>query len=126
MDPCSYDSRYIEGIDCFNRQAYFEAHEVWEAVWMEQAGTAKDFYKGLIQVAVCLHHFRNGNTRGARKLCLSSRRYLEPYPSPYLGIDVRRLLSDMQRCCAELLTSQEETPPARFPAESLPKLALTD
>ena len=69
MDQDTYDSRYIEGIDCFNRGAYFQAHEVWESVWMEEGGTAKDFYKGLIQVAVCLHHFGNGNTRRGRGSC---------------------------------------------------------
>ena len=37
------------------------------------------FYKGLIQAAVALHHFGNGNIRGARKVYRSSRGYLEPY-----------------------------------------------
>jgi len=91
---------------------------------MEEVGTAKDFYKGLIQVAVCLHHFGNGNTRGARKLCVSSCRYLANYGPRYLGIDVTRLLSEMKSCCAELLASQEETPRVKVVPRLLPKLQL--
>ena len=124
MDQDTYDSRYIEGIDCFNRGAYFQAHEVWESVWMEEGGTAKDFYKGLIQVAVCLHHFGKGNTRGARKLCVSSRRYLLNYGPRYRGIDVNRLLGEMEQCCAELMASPAETPRVKVVPRLLPKLQL--
>ena len=34
----SYDPRYLAGIVLFNRGDYFEAHEVWEDLWMETAG----------------------------------------------------------------------------------------
>lgn len=124
MDQGAYDSRYVEGIDCFNRGAYFQAHEVWESVWMEESGAAKDFYKGLIQAAVCLHHFGNGNTRGARKLCVSSRRYLSNYGPRFQGIDIQRLLDELERCCADLLASQEETPRGKRDSRLLPKLQL--
>ena len=32
-----YDRRYLGYFDCFNRQHYFEAHEVLEALWLPQA-----------------------------------------------------------------------------------------
>ena len=30
-----YDPRYLAGIVLFNRGDFFEAHEVWESLWME-------------------------------------------------------------------------------------------
>src|SRR5437879_287850 len=33
-----YDPRYLAGIVLFNRGDFFEAHEVWEALWMESFG----------------------------------------------------------------------------------------
>lgn len=124
MDQSSCDPRYGRGIDSFNAQAYFQAHEIWESVWMEETGVGKDFYKGLIQFAVCLHHFRNGNTRGARKLCVSGSRYLDNYRPWYLGVDVNRLLTQMQACCAELLASPDETPRVSFDTQRVPTLEL--
>ena len=67
-----YDPRYLEGIDCFNRGAFFDAHEVWEALWTDTEGPSRRFYQGLIQVAVCLHHFGNGNLRGPGN-CITAR-----------------------------------------------------
>ena len=57
---------YRAGIELFNKCEFFEAHDVWEEVWAEYRGPSRTFYKGLIQVAVALHHFGNGNIRGAK------------------------------------------------------------
>ena len=72
----SYDPRYLAGIVLFNRGDYFEAHEVWEALWMETFGEEKRFYQALIQAAVGLCHFCNGNLRGRnlRGQCGTTRR----------------------------------------------------
>jgi uncharacterized protein len=110
------DARYVQGIEYFNRHAFFHAHEVWEDLWQETQGPARQFYQGLIQVAVCLHHFRNGNLRGACKLYHSSTEYLRAYAPRYAGLDVAGLLHDLAACCAELL---------EVSAEELPALALT-
>ena len=60
-----YDPRYLAGIVLFNRGDFFEAHEVWEIAVDGHAGPEKTFYQGLIQAAVGLCHFCNGNVRGA-------------------------------------------------------------
>jgi len=122
VEKREYDSRYLEGIARFNRQEFFEAHQVWETVWLEVAGPTKDFYKGLIQVAIGLHHFRRGNTRGIRKLYFTSRRYLGEYVPVYMGLDVEKLLSDMDRCCSEVAHSEEHTPSGRLVPETIPEI----
>src|SRR5262249_37101593 len=81
-----YDERYLPGIVCFNERDFFEAHEVWEDIWMDCTGPERRFYQALIQAAVALYHFRNGNLRGASKLYKSSRAYHEPYGASYLGL----------------------------------------
>jgi hypothetical protein len=101
----SYDPRYLAGIVLFNRGDYFEAHEVWEDLWMEPAGPDKPFYQGLIQAAVGLCHFCNGNVRGALKLYHSSRDYLSRYGPAHLGLDLAAFAEQMGRCFAELLAS---------------------
>jgi predicted metal-dependent hydrolase len=125
MDEANdYDPRYLAGIVLFNRGDFFEAHEVWEELWMHCAGPDRSFYQGLIQAAVGLCHFCNGNVRGAVKLYRSSRDYMSKYGPTHLGLDNARLWHDMERCFAELLA---EPDPARVePQEELiPELHLS-
>ena len=122
MENAVDDPRFLAGITCFNRRAFFQAHEVWEEVWREEQGPARRFYQGLIQLAVCLHHFGNGNTRGAKKQYTSGCGYLQPYRPAYLGLDVDGLLSGMEACCRELLASDEATPRAKLDPNLIPSI----
>lgn len=126
MVTAADDPRFLDGITCFNRRAFFEAHEVWEEIWQEEQGPARRFYQGLIQLAVCLHHFGKGNTRGAKKLCLSGSEYLQPYRPTYLGIDVDGLLSGMAICCRGLLASDEAIPQSKLDPNLIPTIVLAE
>ena len=97
------DRRFLQGIAFFNAGDYFEAHDEWEALWQEYHGADRTFLKGLIQAAVCLHHFGNGNVRGATKLYHGSRRYLAPYLPVHWGVDVASLLAQMKDGCGAFL-----------------------
>jgi len=106
-----YEPRYLAGIVCFNRRDFFEAHEVWESLWLdENVGSDRRFVQGLIQAAVGLFHFGNGNRRGAVKLYGTAKNYMAAYPSPHLGLDGQKFWADMQGCFASLLASGD--PPA--------------
>ena len=83
-----YPEQYLEGLRLFNEEDFFESHEVLEELWSDTHDERRKFYQGLIQVAVGLLHFGNGNLGGARKLYGSSRKYLEAYLPGYEGIDV--------------------------------------
>jgi len=59
---------------------------------------------------VALLHFGNENLGGAKKVYLSSRKYLEPYQPEYEGLDVSGFLLSMQHCFAELIENQDQYP----------------
>jgi predicted metal-dependent hydrolase len=126
MTDAVYDPLYLEGIEHFNKCDFFEAHEVWEDVWKDYQGPSRKFYQGLIQVAVALHHFGNGNIRGARKLYHSSRAYLEPYRPRHMGLDLEKLLAEFEHCFADVLASQEEFPEIEVDPERIPEIHLED
>jgi predicted metal-dependent hydrolase len=126
MSASDYDPRYLEGIEHFNKCDFFEAHEVWEELWADTSGERRRFYQGLIQVAVCLHHFGNGNIRGAKKLYFGCRGYLEAYVPHYLGLDVDALLAQLEVCCREILESQEEFPRIEIVPDLIPEIHLAD
>jgi uncharacterized protein len=126
VDDGSYDPRYLEGVRWFNAGNFFEAHEVWEAIWTDCHDPSRTFYQGLIQAAVCLHHFGRRNTRGARKLYHSSRRHLEPFCPWHRGMDLVALLKQMEICCGEIAHSEETFPKARLDPQLLPKIQLSN
>jgi hypothetical protein len=124
MNATSYDPRYLEGIERFNKCDFYEAHEVWEELWADYQGPSRKFYQGLIQVAVCLHHFGNGNTRGATKLYHSSRGYLEPYGPKHEGVNIEKLLAELERCVRPILDSREEFPRIEIVPDLIPEIHL--
>jgi hypothetical protein len=122
--PPDYDRRYVEGVEFFNDFEFFEAHEVWEELWQEYQGPSRKFYQGLIQVAVCLHHFGNENTRGARKLFHSSTKYLTAFKPYHEGIHVERLVKDLTECCRTIVETDEEFPSGKVDPDLIPEIHL--
>ncbi|MGE0608969.1 MAG: DUF309 domain-containing protein [Pirellulales bacterium] len=124
MSEPAYDPLYLQGIEHFNVCDFFEAHEVWEELWTDYHGESRKFYQGLIQVAVALHHFGNGNIRGAKKLYHSSSAYLAPYRPVHMGLDLDAFLEQFSRCFQEVLANQEEFPKLQVDAELIPEIHL--
>jgi len=51
------DPHYAGYFDCFNRQLFYEAHDVLEELWLQdRQGASGDFFKGLIQLAGAFVH----------------------------------------------------------------------
>jgi predicted metal-dependent hydrolase len=119
-----YDPLYLQVIAYFNACEFFEAHEVWEELWKDYSGELRLFYKGLIQAAVALHHFGNGNIRGARKVYRSSRGYLEQYRPVCVGLDIDQFLAQFDACFAEVAASEVEFPEIEINPELIPEISL--
>ncbi|HNB52485.1 MAG TPA: DUF309 domain-containing protein [Anaerolineales bacterium] len=80
-----------EGIRLFNAGEYFEAHEVLEHAWNEDASAAKELYRAILQVAVAYLQIERGNYRGAVKMFLRMRQWFAPLPEVCRGVDVMGL-----------------------------------
>ena len=121
-----YPAAYREGLRLFNAEEFFECHDVLEDIWRETVGEEKLFYKALIHAAVALYHFGEGNMGGARKMCGSCCKYLEPYGPRHMGLDIEQFLRDFRHCFQELLDAKGDYPsvltlqPDRIPKIELP------
>jgi uncharacterized protein len=87
--------QYREGVELFNRAAFFDAHEALEGAWRAAPAAEKKFFQGLIQVAVALYHHGNGNSVGARSVLRRGFRNLSRYPENFGGINSALLLSSI-------------------------------
>ncbi|MEZ6068381.1 MAG: DUF309 domain-containing protein [Planctomycetaceae bacterium] len=116
----------MEAVELFNRREFFACHDLLEEVWGETLGEDREFYQGLIHAAVSLHHFEGGNLGGARKMAESTLRYLLPYVTRDMSIDLERFLTDYGECFRELLAAEGSYPTGLTLDESLlPKLQIT-
>lgn len=64
-----YPQAYIDYLVYFHGiRDYFECHEILEEEWKKDArGERKNHWRGLIQIAVGLYHWRRGNLIGAER-----------------------------------------------------------
>ncbi len=105
---------YRHGLELFNRQEFFDAHEVLEDVWREAPGPEKKFLQGLIQVAVGLHHFSTGNRVGAQSLLARAHRNLSAYPDEYGGLKLADVRRAVERCAAAVERGEPQLPIPRL------------
>lgn len=80
-----------DGLACYRRENFFDAHEHWEGVWLQCAEPEKTFLQSLIQVSVAFHHLHRGNRAGAISLLTRALRRLERYPDQFGGVAVEPL-----------------------------------
>ena len=80
----------------FNREKFFDAHEVWEGLWHEVRDTDRSFLQALIQVAAALYHHQCDNLRGMASQLQKAAGKLALYPSTHRGVRNGRLLQDLQ------------------------------
>ena len=96
MDAGEREATLRAAVGLFDVGRYLAAHELFEELWEETEGPDSDFFKGLVQASVALHHFQSGNLDGAAKLYSGHRRCLAGYLPTHAGLDVARFLADMQ------------------------------
>lgn len=120
--------QYLHGIRLFNRGDYFECHDVLEELWTETFDERRNFYQGLIQAAVALHHFEGGNLAGAMRMYHSARAYLQGYPPRYEGIDLAGFLRDFETCFRELREADKSEYPFHITlrTDRIPRIAFCE
>jgi predicted metal-dependent hydrolase len=106
-----YPREYLEGIEHFNHRRYYDAHEVWEEIWLRSSADTKLFYQMLIQAAVGLHHYERGNARGARGMHKNVVEKIGRLPSVYMSLDLNDFARQFKSFLAELIEKGNEAPP---------------
>ena len=107
MNSREKQERFERGLEHFNAREFFEAHEVWEEVWLVEDEPEKTFLQGIIQIAAAFHHFRRGNSDGAETLLAAGIVKISRFPPQHRGLAIHalreeaifwaRALGEMQR-----------------------------
>ena len=110
----------IEGLEHFNAERFFEAHETWEEVWRSRTPEPRQLLQGLIQIAVAMVHQRDrGRPAVARRVLAKGWRRVDPYRPRALGLDLEILAGSVESWSRWLEHAAGDPPP-------LPRLVVSD
>lgn len=99
---------FWQAVAQFNEQEFYACHDTLEALWLEAAETDKNFYQGILQIAVACYHLGNSNWRGAVILLGEGIKRLSDYQPVYEDIDVTNLVEDSNKLLKALQQIEPE------------------
>ena len=119
-----YDAHYLGYFECFNRQLFYEAHDVLEELWLGQRqGPKGAFYRGLIQLAGAFVHLQKQRLRPAAALFKLAESNLRGYAATYESLEVNQVLQLISDWQQRLESSQFTANPLK--TDPPPRLLLT-
>jgi predicted metal-dependent hydrolase len=114
---------FISGLNAFNANKFYDAHEYWEDLWSDYRLKDPKFIQALIQLSVGYFHISNLNINGANgllKKCLSKFTLYKPH---HRGLDVNKIILSVDNSLNDLDTIKNIN---EFNWSLVPKLILDD
>ena len=87
---------YKAGLEHIRAGRYFEAHEELELVWRRAPPDERDFYQGLVHVAVAWYQAGRGKPTATASQLDKAKRRLSPYAPTHGGVDVASVLAQVE------------------------------
>jgi uncharacterized protein len=102
---------FEDGIALIRGGSYFEAHEALELAWRGAEPGQRDFFQGLVHVAVAWYQAGRGNRVGTERQLEKAARRLAPYAPVHRGVDVASVLEQVERARAAVAGGSLELEP---------------
>ena len=90
------------GLDLIRSGDYFAAHEELEDVWRTAAKDERDFFQGLVHVAVAWYQAGRGKAVGCERQLEKAERRLRPYAPSHRGVDLDAVLASVADAAASV------------------------
>ena len=101
--------KYARFWHLWQREEFFECHEVLEDLWRRAPGRERLFLNGLIHCAVSIYQPRRGNAVGAARQLARAQRKLAPFALHFWHCDIASLLSRVETEIAPSLAALDES-----------------
>jgi predicted metal-dependent hydrolase len=97
-DAVSKSEDYRYAVDLYNFGYWWECHEVLEGLWRAVGPKTEQgsFFQAVIDLAAGNLKLRMGKDSSAITLWSSALARLDTLPSPYMGLDLHRVRSDLR------------------------------
>lgn len=88
MDAAEWQGRFDRAVAYWNQRRFYEAHEDWEALWLEAEGAQRLWLQGLIQYAAAFVHYERGfHANGFWRLLKQAQEKCDPYRGDTFHMD---------------------------------------
>ncbi len=98
-DNKSFEDNFLDALNLFNNQEWYEAHDAFEDIWNTLEGDKRQIIQGILQVSVSQFHLSKGNLNGATILMGEGLGRIKNRTNIDLGID----LESFCKCLEKLL-----------------------
>jgi predicted metal-dependent hydrolase len=86
---------FKRGLEAIRTGRYFEAHEELEEAWRSAPAEERDFYQGLVHVAVAWYQAGRGRPVATGRQLEKAKRRLTPFAPAHRGVDVDVVLAQV-------------------------------
>ena len=114
---------FVQGLNAFNNQSFYDAHEYWEDLWSDYRLKDAKFIQGLIQLSVGYFHITNLNINGARGLLNKCIPKFDLYRPKSRGLDIELIIDSIKKSLKNL---DEIDDIDNFNWELVPRLKLNE
>jgi uncharacterized protein len=105
---------YKRGLDCIRSGRFFEAHEELELAWRAAGPAERDFFQGLVHVAVAWYQAGRGRPVATARQLEKAARRLAPYAPEHRGVDVADVLEQVEGARERVAEGRLDLPAPRL------------
>src|SRR3954454_11720645 len=106
------EAAYKRGLEAIRDGRYFEAHEELEDAWRAAPAEERDFFQGLVHVAVAWYQAGRGRPVATGRQLEKATRRLTPFAPAHRGVDVAGVLTQVAAARQQVAAgSLDLTPP---------------
>src|SRR5437868_13063823 len=91
------EAAFKRGLEKIRAGRYFEAHEELEEAWREAPTEERDFFQGLVHVAVAWYQAGRGRPVATASQLEKAARRLAPFAPAHRGVDVADVLAQVEQ-----------------------------
>ena len=107
------EAAYKRGLEAIRDQRYFEAHEDLEEAWRLAPADERDFFQGLVHVAVAWYQAGRGRPVATGSQLEKAARRLAPFAPAHRGVDVEEVLAQVAAAQARVAEGSLDLDPPR-------------
>jgi hypothetical protein len=105
---------FKRGLEAIRGRRYFEAHEELEEAWRAAPAGERDFFQGLVHVAVAWYQAGRGRPVATARQLEKAARRLEPFAPAHRGVDVDALLAQVAEARARVAAGSLDLDPPQL------------
>ena len=113
-DDSKVTAEYQRGLALATAGEYFDAHEAFETAWRACPQPERDFFQGLVHVAVAWYQAGRGRPVATGRQLEKAARRLAPFAPAHRGLDVADVLAQVETARAHVAAGSLELDPPRL------------